>query len=144
MCVQEENTRVQWTQSIVSASNLPTNQVLPVYVSTTGYEISYFFISSIIKRHGLCSDFGWFACGFVFSLYLVLSLEIILLPWVRGSLHPCPLGLLLNQTRVCSPKSTYWQQAVVKQSAAFITGHQARRPGQLVLWTPWWVSGKHL
>lgn len=28
-----------------------------MYVSTTGYEISYFFISSIIKRHGLCFRF---------------------------------------------------------------------------------------
>lgn len=115
---------------ILSASNLPTNQVLPAYVSTTGYEISYFFISSIIKRHAFCSDFSWFVCGFVVSLHLVLSLEIISLrsgpcpqesqdsallsTFRRAACHPCPLGLWLNQTQVCSPESTYWHQVVVK------------------------------
>ena len=47
--------------------------------------------------------------------------------------------LLLNQTWVHFPvhnKANLLTQVVVKESTAFIAGHQARSPGQLVLKTP--------
>ena len=47
--------------------------------------------------------------------------------------------LLLNLTYVCSPvpsKGNLLTWVVVKGSAKFIAGHQARSPGQLVLKTP--------
>ena len=64
-----------------------------------------------------------------------------------------PLGLLLHlgcqhcyQTKLGSTcphavKPIYCYEVVVKESTAFIAGHQARSPGQLVVKRPWTPHG---
>ena len=44
--------------------------------------------------------------------------------------------VLPNQSWVCSPAHSKANWVVMKESAVFIAGHQARNPGQLVLKTP--------
>ena len=47
----------------------------------------------------------------------------------------------LGSTCPHAVKPIYWYEVVVKESAAFIAGHQARNPGKLVLKRPWTPNG---
>ena len=47
----------------------------------------------------------------------------------------------LRSAHSCTIKALYWHWVVVKESAGFYSGHQARSPGKLVLKTPELLDG---
>ena len=114
---------------------IPNNNQWDGFRPFEGVPVTSIPVTSVFL-HSLLSSLSEIIFGHVLSLeWKHLNRDVLCFVLLSVLSTSC-YWIKLGSTHLRTVKPIYWPQIVVKESAAFIAGHRARSPGQLVLKTP--------